>query len=60
MLYEKDVKSCSKSKLADKLSAELKELKIICRKNLYYAQELHKRAYNKRVNPRSYASSDKV
>ena len=40
MLYEKKVNSRSKSKLADKLSAKLRELMTICQKNLYYIQEL--------------------
>ena len=30
------------------------------KKNLYHAQELQKRAYNKGVKPRSHAPSDKV
>ena len=40
MLYKNDVNLCSKSKSADKLSAELRELIIVCRKNLHHAQEL--------------------
>ena len=34
MLYKKDVNSRFKSKLTNKLLAKLKELIIICRKNL--------------------------
>ena len=60
MLYEEDVDSRSQSKLADKLSAELRELIIVCRKNLYYAQELQKRAYSNGVKPRSCAPGEKV
>ena len=37
MSYKKDINPCFKSKLANKLSAELKMLKIIYRKNFYYA-----------------------
>ena len=33
---------------------------IVCWKNLYHAQELQKRAHNKGVKPRNYASNDKV
>ena len=33
---------------------------IVCRENLHHAQELQKRAHDKGVKPRSYASSDKV
>ena len=32
----------------------------VCRENFYYAQELQKRAHNKRVKPKSYALRDKV
>ena len=37
MLYKDDVDPCSMSKSANKLSTELKELMIVCRKNLYHA-----------------------
>ena len=40
MLYKDNVDLCSKSKSADNLSAELRELMIVCRKNFYYAQKL--------------------
>ena len=33
---------------------------IVCRENLYHAQEFQKQAYNKGVKPRSYASDNKV
>ena len=42
MSYEDDVDPRSKSKLADKLSAELRELMIICRENLHHAQKFQK------------------
>ena len=60
MLYEEKIDSHFKSKLADKLSVELRELMIVCQKNLHHAQELQKRAYNKSVKPRSYALGDKI
>ena len=60
MSYEDDVDPRSKSKSADDLSAELRELMIVCRENLHHAQELQKRAHDKGVKPRSYAPSDKV
>ena len=60
MLYKEEVNSCSKSKSADELSAELRELIIICQETLYHAQELQKRAHNKSVKPRSYVPSDKI
>ena len=37
MSYEEEVDPRSKSKSADKLSAELRELMIVCRENLYHA-----------------------
>ena len=60
MSYEKDVDSRSQSKLAEELSAEIRELMIVYRENLYHVQEIQKRAHDKGVKPRSYASGEKV
>ena len=60
MSDEDDVDPRSKSKTADELSAELRELMIVCRENLHHAQELQKRANDKGVKPRSYAPGDKI
>ena len=60
MLYEEDVDRRSQSKSADKLSAELIELMIVCRENLHHTQKLQKQTHDKGVKPRSYASSEKV
>ena len=60
MSYEEDVDPRSKSKSAEELSAELRELMIVCRENLHHAQELQKHAHDKGVKPRSYAPGDKV
>ena len=60
MSYKEDVNPRFQSKLADKVSAKLKELIIICQENLYHAQELQKRAYDKGVKPRSYAPGKKL
>ena len=60
MSYKEEVDSRSKSKSADRLSAELRELIIVCQKNLHHAQKLQKRAHNKGVKPKSYAFGDKV
>ena len=60
MSYKEEVDPRSKSKSADQLSAELRELIIVCQENLYHAHELQKQAYDKSVKPRSYTSSDKV
>ena len=40
MSYKEDVDPHSQSNSAEKLSTELKELIIVCRENLYHAQEL--------------------
>ena len=58
--YKEDVNHHSQSKLADKLSAELRELIIVCRENLHYTQKLQKRAYDNGVKPWSYVSGEKV
>ena len=60
MLYEEEINFCSKSKLADELSAELRELMFVCQENLHHAQKLQKRAYDKGVKSKSYISGDKV
>ena len=60
MLYKENVNSRSQSKSADKLSAKLRELMIVCRNNLHHAQELQKWAHNKRVKSRSYAPGKKI
>ena len=58
--FEKNTNPHSQSKSAEKLSAELQDLMIVCQENLHYAQELQKQAHNKSVKPKSYASGDKV
>ena len=60
MSYEEEVDPHSKSKSVDELSARLRELMIVCRENLYHAQELQKEANNKGIKPKSYVSSEKV
>ena len=60
ILYKEKVNSRSKSKSADKLSVELRELMIVCQENFYHAQEFQKRAHDKGIKSRSYAPSDKV
>ena len=60
MSYEDNVDLRSKSKSAEELSDELSKLMIVCQENLHHAQKLQKRAYDKGVKSRSYASGDKV
>ena len=58
--YKEDLDPRSKSKAADKLADELKELMTSCQENLRQAQELEKRAHNQGIKPRSYVLGDKV
>ena len=58
--YTEDVNSRFRSKAADELTKELKNLMAVCRENLQHAQELQKRAHNKGIKPRSYAPGEKV
>ena len=58
--YKEDVDPRSKSKTADELTKKLRNLMTAYRKNLQYAQELQKRAYNKGAKPKSYDLGEKV
>ena len=58
--YKKDIDPRSKSKAADELNKELRNLMAACRKNPQNAQKLQKRAYDKGTKPRSYALGEKV
>ena len=60
VFYKEDLDPCSKSRTAEELSSELRELMIVCQQNLHYVQEFQKRAHNKGVKPQSYAPDDKV
>ena len=60
MSYEEKVDPRSQSKSADELSEELGELIVVCRKNLYHAQEFQKRAHNKGFKLCNYAPGEKV
>ena len=58
--YKEDVDPCSRSKIADELTKEVRNLIVACRENLQYAQELQNRAHDKGIKPRSYVPSKKV
>ena len=47
--YEEDLDPRSKSKTAEKLSSELRNLMAVCQQNFHHAQELQKQAHNKGV-----------
>ena len=51
MSYKEKVDSRSQSKSMDELTKELRELMIVCCENLYYAQQLQKRAHDRGVKP---------
>ena len=58
--YEENIDPRFKSKSADDLANDLRELMIVCRENLQHAQNLQKQAHDKSPNPRNYAPGDKV
>ena len=60
IFYEEDVNIRSKSKAADELTEELRNLMAACRENLQHAQKLPKRGNDKGTKPRSYAPGKKV
>lgn len=53
VFYKKDIHPCSKLKLADKLSIELRKLMTIYKKNIYHTQRFQKRVYDKVVKPKA-------
>ena len=58
--YKEDIDYCSRSRVADELTEKLRNLMVVYRENLQYAQKLQKQAHDKVTKPRSYASSKKV
>ncbi len=58
--FEEDVDPRSRSRLANELAEELRELIEVCCQNLLHAQELQKRAHDKGVKSQSYAPGEKV
>ena len=58
--FKNNVDLHSKSCSANKLAKKLRELIDICQQNLFYAQKLQKKAYDKDVKPQSYALKEKI
>ena len=58
--YKKNVDPCSKSKLADNLANDLRELMAVYQENFQHTQNLQKRANDKDTTLRSYAPSNIV
>ena len=60
VFYKKIFDLRFRSKAADELTKKLRNLIATYRENLQHAQELQKRAHDKRIKSRSYASSKKA
>ena len=58
--YKENVEPHSKSKTANELTKELRNLMAASRKNLQHAQKLQKQAHNKETKPRNYVPGEKV
>ncbi len=58
--FEEDVDPCSKSRSANELDEELRELMKVCCQNLFHAQELQKKAHDKGVKSCNYTLGEKV
>ncbi len=58
--FKEDVDPRSRSRSANKLAEELRELMEVCCQNFLHAQELQKKAYDKGVKSRSNALGKKV
>ena len=59
ILYKNNINPYFKSKSADKQSAKLREMMIVCIENFYHTQKLQKQAYNKSVRSKNYTPSYK-
>ncbi len=60
VFFKEDIDLRSRSRSANKLAEELRELiKVYCQ-NLLHAQKLQKRAYDKGIKSRSYAQDKKI
>ncbi len=58
--FEEDIDLRSRSRSANELAKELRELMEVCCQNLFHAQELQKRAHDKRIKSHSYAPDEKI
>lgn len=58
--YKEDLNFCYKSKSVKILSAEVRELMIVCRLQLHYSQKFWKKAHDTKVQHGSYAPVDKL
>ncbi len=58
--FKEDVDSRSRSRFANKLVEELRELKEVCCQNFFYVQKLQKKTHDKGVNSHSYVLDKKI
>ncbi len=58
--FEEDVDPRLRSRLANELAKELRELMEVCCQNLFHAPELQKKAHDKGVKSCSYALGEKI
>ncbi len=58
--FKEDVDPRLRSRSANELAKELRELMKVCYQNRFYTQELQKKAYDKGVKSRSYVSDEKI
>ena len=60
VFYKEDIDPYSRSKIADELTKELRNLMAVYMENLQHTQKQRKRAYNRGTNPKSYALGEKI
>ena len=53
VFFEENVDTCLRSRFANELAEELRELMEVCYQNLLHAQELQKRVHDKKVKSHS-------
>ncbi len=58
--FEEDVDPRSRSRSANELAEEVGELMEVCCQNIFHAQKLQRRAYDKGLKTRSYTPGEKV
>ncbi len=60
IFYKENINAYFKSKSANELSIEVREVMTVYKKNLHHTQKLQKRANDQVMKPRRYTPSNKV
>ena len=60
VFFKQDIDPCKRSRSANELAEELRELMEVCCSTLLHTQELQKRANDKRIKSSSYVPGEKV